>query len=280
MQYIYQINYNIDIISKQLNEINDAITLAKLNIVSKHILHPIEIDNIKNHFSKQNLNFESIQQIYEILELQAYYNHSKIIFNIQTPLFQNNVYSFIHLIPLTINKTKMVSIKFPFIAHNDRAIYGFTEKCLLVQNIFICKDNMQRTATNDSRCVGNIIQNIEPYCDTINMPYSTWILQPEENYLVTINIPKTAMESTCDYNNKHIEGTSLIHFENCTIFINNLTYSSQQFLEWDSIHIIPVNNIEIKEAQVINNMSLETLSKYHFKKPKSNRINFHQITSS
>lgn len=96
------------------------------------------------------------------------------------------------------------------------------------------------------------------------MPYSTWILQPEENYLVTINIPKTAMESTCDYNNKHIEGTSLIHFENCTIFINNLTYSSQQFLEWDSIHIIPVNNIEIKEAQVINNMSLETLSKYHF----------------
>lgn len=84
IQQLNQINYNIDILTQHFNNIAEAIVLSKLNIIPKLILDPSELTQI--HRSLNNtIDIISPEHIYELLELNAYYNDTNIIFNIQIP---------------------------------------------------------------------------------------------------------------------------------------------------------------------------------------------------
>lgn len=53
-QYCEQLVYDIEILNEHIKDISESIILAKLNIISKHILHPEEIFYIQNVLEKQN----------------------------------------------------------------------------------------------------------------------------------------------------------------------------------------------------------------------------------
>lgn len=89
LEFLNQINYNIDILYNHLNDISEAVILAKLSIISKHILSSTEIKEIHSIFKNQNIVLNSDEHIYELLKLQAYYNDTNIIFNTQIPILSN-----------------------------------------------------------------------------------------------------------------------------------------------------------------------------------------------
>lgn len=128
MQYLNQINYNIDLLTNHLSDIAEAIILARLKIISKQILNEEEIVEIYNSLKIQIIDIKSDEQIYEMLELQAYYMKTDIIFNIKIPILSQESYYMAHIIPLPINNTKTLHTK-PFIIHNQRKIQYFDEAC-------------------------------------------------------------------------------------------------------------------------------------------------------
>lgn len=119
-QYLNQINFNIDLLTNHLSSIAETIILSKLNIISRFLLSPGELDIIELNLSKQNIKIQSIEKIYEMLNMQAYYNESNIIFNILIPNTSVEDYFLYHILPLPINKTKIL-ITEPYILYNENS---------------------------------------------------------------------------------------------------------------------------------------------------------------
>ena len=52
IQYMNQLDYNIDLLLNHISDIIEAVMLAKLGIMSKLILHPDELDEIRHQISE------------------------------------------------------------------------------------------------------------------------------------------------------------------------------------------------------------------------------------
>lgn len=106
LQFLYQINFDVDIIKSHLDDIFQTIQMAKLNIISKTILAPREISFIYDKLSEQNVRMESLEQVYEMCKLQAFYNGSNILFVIKFPKLKNTEFNEYLLESLPNNKNK------------------------------------------------------------------------------------------------------------------------------------------------------------------------------
>lgn len=284
IQYLNQVNYNIDILTSHIKDISEAIILAKLNIIPKLILHIDEIQQISQYLENQSIKTKSVENIYEILGLQAYYNESNIIFNIQVPNLDPNSYQFYHIIPLPINETKTIIIE-PYVLYNEFKIIYATEKCPKIENIYFCSKFKNAEATSSSRCIGQLFKNQDANCVINDTGKIQSIWQPEPNLILFINVPKTKIETTCETNNHSIEGTTLVHYKNCEINVNNITYNDDINTFWEDIYIAPAPIAEIHASVETQTITLKRLSEYDIKQQAeittiSYRMNAHDLVES
>lgn len=271
MQYLNQINYNIDLLTNHLSDIAEAIILARLKIISKQILNEEEMVEIYNSLKIQIIDIKSDEQIYEMLELQAYYMKTDIIFNIKIPILSQESYYMAHIIPLPINNTKTLHTK-PFIIHNQRKIQYFDEACRKMGKTFYCEESLYQEEIKDSHCIGNLLQHKPAECRLIEGTHISDILQPEPNYVLLVNVPVTEINSSCEVKNLKINGTKLIHFENCSLEINNIIYEDHLSSHWDEIYIYPLVPTEINYTLTTMDVKLQDLQTYHFGNQQSIEI--------
>lgn len=263
MQYMNQLNLNIDLLSDHISDIIDSIMLAKLGTISKLILHPEETTVIRNIFKSQKIDLISDQHIYELLELQAYYNNNNLIFNVKIPNFSNETYTLYHLIPLPINETMRIITK-PYINYNNQSIQYFTDPCPRIENTHFCKKPAATEETDKSTCIGNIITGKTPSCPLEDVGHISSIFQPENNYIIFINIKQLLITSTCSKPNFTIKGNSLIRFSNCSVTAASVTYKDNPLYFWDQIMITPPNYNKIKASSISDTFNLIKLRDYTF----------------
>lgn len=257
LQYVHKIIFNIDLLYNHLINIAEAVTFARLHIISKQILTKTELNEIRSLLEKQSINFSSDEEIYEILQLQAYYNNSNIVFSIEIPITSQTNYSFFHLIPLPINKTLYIST-YPYVAtHESDALY-FGKACDLIEDIYLC-ESKDKQKTKFPECVPKIINNHPAICNLSNGLESNQILQPENNYILLTDVRNISVETTCGINKYNIYGTALLHYQNCSITINNITYDSKADIFWDSIVIHPPTRSQINSSTITQHLSLNKL---------------------
>lgn len=102
-----------------------------------------------------------MEQLYEIIELQAYYNNSNIIPNVKIPKFQRETFILPHIIPLPINITRQI-MSSKYIAYNNNSIKYYQEKCLKLENIHVCHNPTRSGPMEQSSCVGRLIRKLQP----------------------------------------------------------------------------------------------------------------------
>lgn len=263
IQFLNQINYNIDLLNMHLTGIAEAVTLARLNIISKHILSPQELSELYLFFEKQSVNIKTDENIYEFLGLQAYFNDTNIIFNIRIPVIPKDSYSLFHIIPLPIHNNKIIKSK-PYVLINPNYIQFLDAKCNNIERTFYCHETFHREETKNSRCIGNLITNKPASCELQEETTTTQIIQPEPNYLLLINVPESTFNTTCGPANQKINGTVLIHFENCDVTINQVTYEAKENIFWDEINIFPTIFNDINVTFPNNSLQLDDFKPYTF----------------
>lgn len=264
IQYLNQINYNIDILANHLGDISESIVLAKLNIISKFILQPDELEYIHQLFNNMSFSIQSEEHIFEVLELQAYYSDKKIIFNLNIPNFSKEIFKFTHLLQIPINSTETIAIEYPFIAHNNGSIHYFTDKCRRIEQTFICDKPSFQELIDNSQCIGKIIQGNDARCQHTDFPTMESVTRPEDDYILITNSKLKTVANNCGSNNAKIQGSVLIHFENCSITINNLTYTNSWKLRWDEIQITPIIFKQINKTGMLEKLTVEKLKNFHF----------------
>lgn len=81
--------------------------MSKLNVKSKNILSEKELYFIRNKLLNESINIVSLENIYEHLELQAFYNNTNLLFIIKTPILKIEIFTeyLLEQIPTKDNKT-------------------------------------------------------------------------------------------------------------------------------------------------------------------------------
>lgn len=264
LQYIYLINYNIDTLVNHLDDISESLILAKLNIIPKQILQPDELSVIYSLFSNMSFDIKSDEIIYELLQMQAYYYGNQIIFNLKIPRVTSHILKHVHLIQIPFNEHETLSIQYPFISYNPETIFYFSSKCKLIENQYLCQRPNMSEPFKSSNCIGKILAGSKSKCPTEEMTMRSSIIIPEDNYLLTINATRSVLKNTCGLEQKEIEGTLLLHFENCSITFNGISYNNNWKTSWDQIYLLPVIFNQIEKTSYRKKLSLEKLQDFNF----------------
>lgn len=262
-QYFDLIFFDIEILNNHLEDILESINLAKLKIISKHILHPSEMHYILEKLNQQNVDIKINENIYELLELDAYFNHSNIIFVVKIPILYPESFSFYRLKQLPLNNTYTLELKSQYLLLSKYVYQYVEEPCIKVEQIRYCtKSKLQKNSPNG--CIENIINNKPAHCSMIEEPIDDTIEPMEQNYLFIRTHTELIMDTTCNKNDQHkiLKGTALIYFENCTININNMKYSSKYATFWDSIQVVSTLYNEINTTIKTTNLTLQKLNKW------------------
>lgn len=263
IQYINQINYNLDILRNHVTDISETIILARLNIISKTILSNREIEIINKYVKNQSIHISSNEQLYELLKLQAYYNNTNIIFNIKIPIVENKNYELTQIIPLPINLTTFINVK-PYMLIDQNNIFYMNTNCPQIENIYFCEDIIEQENILESSCMGQILNNKTARCHFKDKGHISSISQPKQNLLLFINVPLTQVHTSCKKQPFTINGTILIKFNNCTINVNGMNYESQSITFQDEMHIILPTYNPIHPKSITEELSLQKLKEYHF----------------
>ncbi|XP_059220108.1 uncharacterized protein LOC131995379 isoform X2 [Stomoxys calcitrans] len=276
-QYLNQINYNIDLLTHHLTNIAEAVVLSKLNIISRFLLSPEELENIEVKLKQKNIEVRSIENIYEMLGMQAYYNETNIIFNILVPNVSEEDYFLYHIIPLPINITKLI-ITEPYILFNENSTHHHKTLCPSIEGTYYCGIPIRQEETKYSLCIGNLINNKEANCPISDVGKRESITQVEQNLILFIHSPETLINSTCSIKTLTVKDTALVRFQNCDVSINGITYHDDTDAYWDQLHIPPLPNSNISVNSTIEILSLQKLEDFNFL--TNNRISNLEITTT
>lgn len=138
-----------------------------------------------------------------------------------------------------------------------------SQPCNSIEAVYYCpKYNLQ--AISPQSCIPNIIKGKHASCELIEDFDQQRIEQPEDQYVLLVNSPEVTLATTCGPNKQTISGTVLIHYENCDVIINNVSYTTKQSTYWDEIQVIPPIFIKINSSKTIEKLHLQKLKQYHF----------------
>lgn len=159
---ILKINYNLDNLKTHFENIFESIQLARANIIPKQILSNEELGFVSSLLEEQNIRPSSVDQIYEYLELSAFYNHSKLIFVVSIPKLENAMYTQFILEPLPVSD-KILKLPANTALQSDNRTYFVKKDCLRIDRIRLCNLNSLEDITGDL-CYSNLLRGLSGNC--------------------------------------------------------------------------------------------------------------------
>lgn len=255
-QHFFKINHIIDELHIHLKDITEIVQMSRHQIISRHLLNHNEIQYIINIFYKNNVRIEHESSIYELITLKGYYNNTNIIFSIDIPHFTTELFNYYEfkVIP---NQNKIIyPVPTNEIALSTQNFQFITKPCNQIRNQYFC-EKTQISPIRDT-CIPAIISQLPAKCF-----FQLIIRTMEIDYIQYGKLyvqPVTPMEysSDCNQETKQINEQTLISFNDCTITINNTTFTTKNKIMKGnySIHM-PFNDIEIMSVKPM--IQLETL---------------------
>lgn len=259
--YFHRIDDNIEMLKDQINNIHEILSFAKIKVISRHILSRQELTYIHEQFVKSKINLASYEEVYELLELKAYYNGTNIILTIQIPQFYNDILTYYHIKPIPINNSQLVITTTNSIIQNNKVYMTINKPCLNIESTYYCQREQIYSINNS--CIPQIINNQNAHCNTVSIDDIEDIDYMEPEYLYVSSAKNIQIYSTCKVKQATLKGKKLLHFKNCSITINNITYNNENKISLSKTFVIqPFDGINLTTdiLEKINLPRLENIS--------------------
>lgn len=202
------VNNHLSLLTYLINEINqqydvliDAVLFAKINILHPAVITPIQmISTLRNNTKLLTegksfpfpLDDANIIKLIEISKLSVYYNNYRMVFVIQIPLTNNEIFSLYNLIPLPvlhkINHTYIyIQPEFQYLALAENKAHfaqlNTLDNCKqIMKNEYICSNQEIYSTMDAPRCEISLItsfnQNLPNSCNTRIIKGSVKIWHP------------------------------------------------------------------------------------------------------
>lgn len=215
---------NLRTINDQIEAIQDAIVLAKRNIVSHRLLTIEEVKLIANTLERQAIRLQMPEQALEYASTSIGVNQSTILYIITIPLTRKRTYEVLRLEPLIRNNEK---VKLPGKLYARGFPEGFliNGPCQKQGSYLICKKREISSMHNNS-CIFNLLFNGESFCDYEAAANRETIIEVNA-HTILINDGNITLKTQCKHPSQHLTGSFLIQHENCTISLDNQTFVHQ-----------------------------------------------------
>ena len=254
---VFKITHHLEIVKSHFDMIFETIQLAKLNVISKNFLEEEEMQFVIDRLEEQNVTLLSIDQAYEYLGIKALYRNSKIYFIILVPQIEPQTFSHYLLEPLPIQK-KIVKLPTETAITNPSATYFIKNPCQVIEQDILC-DLKDLINLSHDKCFSKLLNGLSGECVFTEPSIPNEIKRITNNHVVVKNAKAFNLTSNCNLSDRELSGTMLIHFTNCTIKINNQSFSSLEHHYSPSPLVVPLNGLKIAEIKFEPAISLERL---------------------
>lgn len=219
---------NVDILNQLLEDIQDAVMLSKMSITTSKILTIREILTIKGLLQDQGIDIHLPDEALQFVTPKFATSANTLLYFMHVPLLENSTSSIIRIYPI-INRNSTLDQYPEYIVKRGDQIFTTKKPKDYVQKFSFLKD------LNDE-CINPMINGRKPKCNIIFNNQTIYRLISDNTLLIS-NARKGYLESNCGPDNRSLEGNMLIHFENCTIKINNQSFRNEELLsEPEIIH--------------------------------------------
>ena len=276
----FQLIYDIELLTDHLRDIEESIMLAKLKIISKNILHPKELNYVYNILSKQDISIESEINLYELLELNAYYNATNIVFVIKIPIFLKEKYTIYHLKTIPFNFNQSILLPAPYLLTNGIQYQYQTHNCVKIERLNICTETKLQDVNKES-CINNILNHKLSNCTIIEAEPENVIELLEPSYLYVNTLESTYLSSSCvgQQKKQFLQGAYVVRFDDCSIVINEQEFSDVSISFKDNIELLPIiHGSKVLAVEKIKNISITKLSDFDFEM-SSRMVTLHEINN-
>ena len=262
IQIVFQLNTFIE----TLKSIEYAILLTKLNIISKLILTPKEIDLIAQEISSQGLEIHSLDDTNNYLTTSTLYSESTLIISVNIPRLLPITYRKVSIEPLPIlNHT--AKLMHNEVLMNSNQILAIVSKCQQNRKVTLC-ERRQVIDISENPCEAALLRGRFGHCNLVEKPPTTEVREIAPGTLLILTVHQDVnINSTCGINNKALRGIHLITFHNCSIYINNELYENLEFQFYQPI-ITPLEPTKIKPMQIHRHINLSELHAIHIENRK------------
>lgn len=229
-----------------INNIDTAISFAKLNILHSSIINPQTLESVitklNEIYKTRNVPIlNNFMNYYSLFSTQVTVQAGFIIFKVHTPII-NNTSRYFQLYPIPLNNLTIIPEQ-PFLILND---YGedwtTSDRCPEIENHYYCPLHLLRK--NKQPCLSKIIKTGENECSSIVVHLNkTIITQINANQLIVIPTKSFKLKSDCDNQGIYkISQPSIINIGKCQINADGKIYQKEETIHEEKVFELPSFN--------------------------------------
>lgn len=227
LEYINLI-MNIDLLVQILNNIEEQIEFAKLNILNRNLLSYEDKIYIFNRLKAQKLKVDYPDQIFQYSTGSVIIKGTDILILAKIPILEDNEFDLINIQTLNINNTR-ISTDIKLVAKHGDIIYKQTQLC----------DICDETTLIDDECIHGLLNHLTPRCVLKPARQPIRIVEIKRG-IVLIDTNKNVLISDSCNGSRLINTPTIIETNNCTIKVMNYTFNNQNHPTTQEEYLIPI----------------------------------------
>ncbi|CAH1103035.1 unnamed protein product [Psylliodes chrysocephalus] len=267
-----QLNIILQIILQLLNDLEEAVNLAKINILHNSLIKEKElrwiITSMLEHHSKDQLLYSKQQDFhkyYSIIEVDAYYTNNTIVFILHIPIIHPNPFSYYHLFSIP---TQNHSTIIPYASYllTNPALFQYNElPCKKLGQEFLCEKKLLLDVSGSEDCIIQILQIENEAASCENVPVvlnSTIIEEISEAHYIAIFPHPTKVHTICSSSTVTIlQGIYLIELPpSCEFKTSKESFiNSQISIMEDPLTLPKIKTINIQNMAKVKPLKLDKI---------------------
>lgn len=254
---VFNINYNLDHLKHHIENLIEAIHFAKLNIISKHILNPDELSFALKELEGKGIIIDNNEQVYDYLDVTAFFNQSKLIFIIEVPLIQDNAYNSFLLEALPVGN-KIMNLPTNTAMTKENNTYFIIQKCQRIEGNSICtRENLMNYSLDT--CYSKLLRGQPGNCTFVNYKNEDLIKPLTSRHIIINSKHFSTIRSSCGITQRNVTGTFLIEFCNCSVTVNETTFTNLESIHTAQSFVLPLQGLRISEEKFEKSLTTQDL---------------------
>lgn len=268
---IINVNMQMDHLISHFKDISESIHLAKLNIIPKHILQTDELTFSIERLEEKGIVINNMEQVYDFLEISAFYNMSKLLFVIKIPSLENITYNYLKLDSIPV-ESQIIKIPAKTAMISDNKTHFIIKECRIIEGHRICNRNRDLEDFSNDTCFSKLIRGTTGTCVFEKFNNSTEINELTDNHIIVKSNSLVNLQTNCGITDRNLSGPFLIEYRNCTINLDSTIFENTEIVRREIPLVIPLDGLQIQEQitekpiedlYILNRNHLETLSNSH-----------------
>ena len=251
--------FNMETLQEQIEALEEAVIMAKHGIASSKLLTSQDLKTIKNFLQNYGVHLSTFEELLSQSTAQVMINNTHMIYTLKVTQTSEPLYDYNYIDSLIKNQ-KGVSIGHNYLLQNSSKVYELSQPCQEKDHIFVCENAF---VIEPSECIDRITKGKNSNC-TFEKVYSNGIIKRINQATLLINNAVARVQSNCSETTQTMNGSFLIIFEKCNLWINGITYSnfettiqSQSYFPTTGIFVKEVSIKDAPPLEYIQNMTLE-----------------------